>query len=379
MDVKRDSGSSARLTRRRLLALSGGVGALWLAGCGTGSNPTSPSGTQPAATAAPTQAKSLGKVTISQPSNSLGFSPVIIADQKGFFKDNGLQTEVVLGGSGSKAAAAVIGGSAQVGSSSLSDPLGAIEKGQKILIFATAGAGTTGLIVLRKPVADKLKVDANSPLQQRVQALKGLKLSVSTPGSGTDTVLRYMLTKYGLDPERDVQILTTGSVVNSQAAFAQGAADGTSLSSPNAEEAVIQNGGIALINVATVTEPELSLLHQTLSGGLWATSDWLDKHADQATAVTAAIWKALDYIHTNPAEASEAVRLAAWKDLDPKVYQAAWQDQLPIFPKTPAVTTDGLKALIDYTALTDKAVAKLTPDQIGTQKFVDAAQQQRSK
>ena len=54
------------------------------------------------------------------------------------------------------------------------------------------------------------------------QALKGLKISVSTPGSGTDAVLRFLLTKYGLNPDRDVQILTTGSVVNSQAAYAQG-------------------------------------------------------------------------------------------------------------------------------------------------------------
>jgi NitT/TauT family transport system substrate-binding protein len=301
---------------------------------------------------------------------------VNIADQKGFFKDAGLQTEIVLGGSGSKAAAAVIGGSAQIGSSSLSDPLGAIEKGQSILVFAAAGIGTPGTIVLKKTVADRLKIDDKTPLAQRVQALKGLKISVSTPGSGTDATLRYLLAKYGVNAERDVQILTTGSVVNAQAAFAQGAADASSLSSPNAEEALLQSGGMALVSVGAGTEPELSSLRQVLNGGLWSTTDWLDKHPDQATAAVVALWKALDFMHSSPAEAAEIVRVAAWKDLDPKVFQLAWQGEMPLAPKTPAVTQEGLKGLIDYAGLTDKEALKLTPNQIGTNKYVELAQKQ---
>jgi NitT/TauT family transport system substrate-binding protein len=254
--------------------------------------------------------------------------------------------------------------------------LGAIEKGQSILIFGAASIGTPGIIVLKKTVADRLKVDENSPLAQRVQALKGLKISVSTPGSGTDAVLRFLLTKYGLNPDRDVQILTTGSVVNSQAAFAQGAADASSLSSPNAEEALIQNGGIPLVNVGAGKEPELGSLRQVLNGGIWGTSDWLDKHPDVASATVVGLWKGLDFIQKNSTDAGEVVRTAAWKELDPKVFQAAWQDALPNFAKTPAVTPEGLKALIDYAGLTDKDALKLTPAQIGTNKFVDMAQKQ---
>src|SRR5205807_1276484 len=79
-----------------------------------------------AATSAPAvPAKPLGKVTIAQPSQSLSFSPVLIADKKGYFRDAGLEVEVVNAGSGSKAAAAVIGGSAQVGASDLGDMVGA--------------------------------------------------------------------------------------------------------------------------------------------------------------------------------------------------------------------------------------------------------------
>ena len=128
------------------------------------------------------------------------------------------------------------------------------------------------------------------------------------------------------------------------------------------------------MNVGLGTEPELSALRQVLNGGMWSTSDWLDKHPDQATATVVALWKALDYMHTNTADAAEIVRVAAWKELDPKVFQLAWQGEMPLAPKTPAVTQEGLKALIDYAGLTDKDALKLTPNQIGTNKYVDLAQ-----
>lgn len=376
MPLKPNSRAPRLYFRRRMLTMTCGIGAIWLTGCGTSKIAPAPSSAARSTTPAAAQVKSLGKVTISQPSYDLGFSPALLAIKKGFFSEAGLEADIVIGGSGSKAAAAVIGGSAQIGHSALTDPLGAIEKGQNILAFGGDGAGATGLVVVRKSIADKLKIDESAPIAQRVQALKGLKITVSTPGSGTDVVLRYILNKYGLNPDRDVQILTTGSVLNAQSAFAQGAADAASLASPNAEEAVIQNGGIMLINLRTNLPPELNALKDNLSGGFWATGDWLDKHPDQATAAVAGLWRALDYIQSSSTDAAEIVRLAAWKDLDPHVFQAAWPTAMSGFTKTPAVTPDALKAELEYAALTDKQALQVTPAQFGTNKFVDLAQKQ---
>jgi NitT/TauT family transport system substrate-binding protein len=118
---------------------------------------------------------------------------VLIADKKGFFKDAGLDVEIVNAGSGSKAAAAVIGGSDRVGASDLGDMLGAAEKGQDVKIFAALVSRPTVAAVLRKSVADRLGITDQTPVDQRVKALKGLKMSISTPGSGTDVMLRYLL------------------------------------------------------------------------------------------------------------------------------------------------------------------------------------------
>jgi len=313
-------------------------------------------------------AKPLVKVTIAQPSNSLGFSPVLIAQQKGFFHDEGIQANIVLAGSGSKTAAAVIGGSAQIGSSALGDVLGAVEQGQDILTFAGTVVGVDGALVVRRSVADKIGITQNTPLDQRVKALKGLKLAISTPGSGTDTELRYVLGANGLKPEQDVQILTTGSVVNSEAAYAKGAADGASLSSPNAQQALLNNDGVAAVDYT-----EVPAFKSQLSIGLWATSKWLDANSDTAARVTAAVWKALDYIHSNPKDAGNVVHSAAWSKLDPKVFDAAWSSEVKLVPATPDVRPGGLKALIDYVATSTNKKVNVTPNQLGTEKIVTIA------
>ena len=330
-----------------------------------------PAGTSAPAAAAP--GKPLGKVIIAQPSQSLSFSPVLIADKKGYFKDAGLDVEVVNAGSGSKAAAAVIGGSAQVGASDLGDMVGAAEKGQDVKIFAALVSRPTVTIVLRKSVADRLGLTDQTPIDQRIKALKGLKMSISTPGSGTDVMLRYLLSAYGVDPERDLEILTTGSVVNSLAAYAQGAADGASLSSPSTETAVLQNDAIFLVRPST---GEVPALKDQLQTGIWASGKWLNDNPEMATGVVVAIWRAMDYMRQNSADAAELVRQEAWKDTDQKVFDLAWQDNLPTLPETPAVSLDGLKGLITYIGVTEKRQVNITPEALATTAVFERAKAQ---
>jgi len=373
---------------RSTFSMTGLAALLLLAGCGgTAAAPAASGGTgatagsgaaKPAASAGATSAAkpaaSAVKVTIAQSSNSLAFSPVLLADKHGFFQERGIQADVVLAGSGSKATAAVVGGSAQVGSTALGDMVAAVEKGQDIRIFGATLVSPGGAVVLKKSIAQKLNVTDSTPIDQRVKALKGLKVSISTPGSATDTNLRYVLSTYGLDPERDVTILNTGSVENSVAAFAQGAADGASLTSPAVEQAILQNDGIALVNFQEVPE-----LKGQLSIGLWSSGKWLDANKATATNVVAAVWKAMDYMHQSPQESGDVVRKAAWESLDQKVFDLAWKDELAALPATPAVTPEGLQSQIDFVGASDKRKVNVTPDQLGTNAIVDAAKQQLGK
>ena len=240
-------------------------------------------------------------------------------------------------------------------------------------VFAALVSRPTVAVVLRKSVADRLGITDQTPVEQRVRALKGLKMSISTPGSGTDVMLRYLLSAYGVDPERDLEILTTGSVVNALAAYAQGAADGSSLSSPSTETAVLQNDAIFLVRPAM---GEVPALKDQLQTGIWASGKWLNDNPEMAAGVMVAIWRAMDYMRQNSADAAELVRQEAWKDTDPRVFDLAWRDNLPTVPETPAVSTEALKGLIAYIGVTEKREVNVTPEAMSTNAVFERARAQ---
>src|SRR5690242_6988654 len=73
--------------------------------------------------------------------------PAIVADRKGYFKDEGLDFDFINSGSSTRSAQQVAAGSAPIGSSSMVDTMRAIDKGAKIKVFLNSLAvGTHSLI-----------------------------------------------------------------------------------------------------------------------------------------------------------------------------------------------------------------------------------------
>jgi ABC-type nitrate/sulfonate/bicarbonate transport system substrate-binding protein len=116
-----------------------------------------------------------------------------------------------------------------------------------------------------------------------------------------------------------------------------------------------------------------------LQTGIWASGKWLNDNPEMATAVVAALWRAMDYMHQNSADAAELVRQEAWKDTDPQVFDLAWRDNAPTVPETPAVSTAGLKGLIDYIGVTEKREVNITPEALAMTAVVDRARAQLGK
>src|SRR5262249_32126444 len=88
--------------------------------------------------------------------------------------------------------------------------------------------GYTIPMVLRKEVATKRGVTAHSSLADRVKAMKGLKMGITTPGAGTDLLVRYLMLTHGFQPDRDLQIVPVGGVDTMRAALESGRIDGCS-------------------------------------------------------------------------------------------------------------------------------------------------------
>jgi NitT/TauT family transport system substrate-binding protein len=147
----------------------------------------------------------------------VGQSLVWVTKEAGLFKENGLDVQLIFIGSSSIVTQAVIAGDVPIAIMSGSTAVGSQLAGADLVIAAST----------KKDPAQAFLV-VGKGISQPAQ-LKGKKLAVSRLGASSDFILRVILKKLGLVPDKDVAIIQIGSSPVRMAALANGTADGTAL------------------------------------------------------------------------------------------------------------------------------------------------------
>ena len=147
--------------------------------------------------------------------NLFYYLPLTIAEQLGYFKDEGLQVEIPDFAGGSKALQALVGGSADVVSGAYEHTINMQAKNQIIESFVLQGRAPQ--IVLA--VSTKTMPDYKS-----LADLKGKKIGVTAPGSSTSMMASYVLAKAGLKPS-DVSFIGVGAASGAITAVKSGQVD----------------------------------------------------------------------------------------------------------------------------------------------------------
>ena len=212
-------------------------------------------------------------VPVGIPVFSISSGSFIIAKEAGFYKDEGLNVDLVVM-RGAPAVQALIGGTVP---------------------FASAGGAGLLPIIRGAPLRVVMTTYVrpmfwlySKPEIKTVEELKGKKVGVSSIGSGPDSLLRILLKKHNLDGGRDVAILATGpgparffalkagatdaAVLNEQAALmAQESGLRELFAFTKGEEFVEVQGSIVLQDSLVESEPAFvqKFVRATLKGLLY--------------------------------------------------------------------------------------------------------------
>jgi NitT/TauT family transport system substrate-binding protein len=215
--------------------------------------------------------------------------PAIVADKKGFFKDEGLDFDFINSGSSTRSAQQVAAGSAPIGSSSMVDTMRAIDKGAKIKVFLNSLAVGTHSLIGQKGITS-------------VKELKGKRVMTGGPGDITNLWWMAMAKANGLDGQKDVELLFSGATTARLAALVAGAVDATMLSTPQSFKAV-QDGYADLGPVAPFLG-EFPMM-------IWHVNDeWAKSHEKELLAFIRAHDKAVRYM-SDPAHRQEVSQMLA--------------------------------------------------------------------
>ena len=157
------------------------------------------------------------RIKVGYSSIGVGQSLVWVAKDAGLFKENGLDVQLIFIGSSSIVTQAMIAGDVPIAIMAGSTAIGSQLAGADLVIAAST----------KKDPAQAFLVTAKGISQP--SQLKGKKLAVSRLGASSDFILRVILKKIGLIPEKDVAIIQVGSSPVRMTALANGVADGTAL------------------------------------------------------------------------------------------------------------------------------------------------------
>jgi NitT/TauT family transport system substrate-binding protein len=321
-------------------------------------------------------AAALTPVTIVQSSVSFNFVPIYIAQTAGYFKQEGIDLSVVLAGGGPKAMTGLIGGGGQFSASVLFDGMMAHRRGlTDVRALATLSLFQNPMALLTTVAKDR-GISRDMPLKQRLEAMKGLRIGVTTPGATSDMFMRYIFRANGLNPDRDLQIIPLGGVSAQIAALQAGRVDGCSCLPPVDVIATTQGLTIEVLDRLK----DFPLLAGVTYGTLYGLDSYNKAHPDVTNAMARALARATLLLTHDPDAAKQATR-PFLKELDQATYDAAWNTYFPEMPTTLDISNDSFEKELEFekAVLPPRDDVPLKYDDIVDASFVRRAMQQVSR
>ncbi len=170
--------------------------------------------------------------------------PIYLAKDAGIFERNGLDVDITLVEGGARTVAALISGQLQLAHAGGSEMVSAAAGGADVVVIGTNVARWPYVLM----VAPEIKAPAD---------LKGKKLGIVTVGGSFDIAARVALPKVGLQPDKDVAIIATGSTPNVTAAMISGAVQ-AGLAQPPDTLVLEDKGFRTLVDLASLDLPTAS-------------------------------------------------------------------------------------------------------------------------
>jgi len=281
-------------------------------------------------------ALALEEVLISYAGPSITFLPAEIARQRGFFREQNLDVKLLLTRSEVDRAALASGNidyTLRAGSTFVSAARGLPVK---IVLLGTMRP-FWGLVV--------------RPEVKSVTELKGKSMGVPGLLGSQQISAKFILKKYGLDPERDViyRVVDTGTRI---AAMVSGTIDSSMMDYGEAYRAK-KVGFKMIVNAADV--------HGLLAGGVGANIKKLREQPDQARRVLKAMVQALRYVQENPEGAQQV--MMNWLKLDREMASDIYQMAKNNYTRNGMVEEGMMNSLVT-TMLAEAGIRNVAPAQL---------------
>jgi NitT/TauT family transport system substrate-binding protein len=293
----------------------------------------------------------LKKIRISSSSTNVSFLAMYAAYHKGFYRDEGIDLEIIFM-SANLGSTAVLAGDIDY-NGAVTGTIGAAVRGQpmKVLIFTVARPLL--FLMSRKEIKE--------PLQ-----LKGKKIAGSSPGGSATLLANQVLKHFGLEPGRDVSVLPmAGSAASRYAVLDSGVVDASLLSVPE-NIIALEKGYKELIFLGDVVEfPQ---------NGFGTSEKRIRENPDEIYRMVRATLRGLMFVwDKNNHDAVLDILMKQWKVNNRKMAVEMFRHVTRVLTKDASVKPESVQVLIDLARENAKVTRPVTVAEVVDYSFVDKA------
>ncbi len=220
------------------------------------------------------------------------YLPAVLCDKLGFFKDQGLDVELINSRAGVEAENELLAGAVQGVVGFYDHTIDLQAKGKSIvsIVQFSQAPGEAEMLSARHAA------DVKSPAD-----LKGKTLGVTGLGSSTDFLTRFIAARAGLKPG-EFSLLPVGAGNTFIAAIKQDQIQAGMTTEPTIGQLVKTGTASVMIDLRTPDKTNAALGGPYPAASFYVEADWLATHKDQAQKLANALVKTLHWIAGHSAE-----------------------------------------------------------------------------
>ena len=267
--------------------------------------------------------------------------PMWVMKDAGFFKQEGLDADLIYIASSTTMAQAMLAGEVAI---STANSQAVVDTGLQGGDLVAMGA-FVNFVALYVIAAPEIK---------SVQDLRGKAVGVTRFGATTDFAIQMFLKKYGLEPVRDVPIIQIGGLPELAAALSKKSIYAAAMSYPMG--LVAQQSGMKML--ANLAKEEIPFLHQ----GLTTTGKFVRERREQAKGIVRAYARAVHFMHTRKEE-TKAIVARYTRVSNPAMLEGTLQYAYDFVEKVPLVKREAFQVTLDESAKKNPKAKQAKPEQ----------------
>jgi len=290
------------------------------------------------------------KIRIGVPELNAQFAPLALAEKKGFFREDGLQGEVIRINP-TVALAALVSGELDYWTV-IGNSVAAAIQGVPLRVLACYVPGSPSALIAR-------------PEYKSVPELRGKAVGLNTSGGALESTARLIFKHFGLDPDKEIKFLALGTSERRLSAMKQGLTAAT-MGSPPLDFLGKKMGFVVLARA-----------HELFSyptSGVVASVKKIKEKPDEIKRVIKAGIKANRYIRQNREGTIES--MTEWTKADKEMATAGYESVLKLFNDDGSVPEKGLLLVIEELKKLGKVEREIAPSDVADLSILRDAQRE---